>query len=103
MDEENRLNEEKDFVRDKNLNLANDSTVSESGDFTFASKLKATSASWDVEISSFSSSKKPSKRAEALKNARTQHEGEVYTLPKVLASVNQIAQRKVLDLKRWLV
>ena len=101
-DEENRLNEERDIIRDQNLNLTNENTASASGDFTFESKLKATSESWDIEVSGFSSgTKKPSKRAEALRNARTQHDGEDYVPPRVLATANQIAQRKVLDLKRW--
>ena len=101
-DEENRLNEEKDFIRDQHLDLTNENTASGSGGFTFASKLKATSELWDIEVSSLSSGKKPStKRAEALKNAKTQHDGEIYVPPKALVSANQIAQRKVLDLKRW--
>lgn len=100
--EENRLNEEKDFERDKNPNLANESTFKGSGGY-ISSRLKATSASWDIEVSAFSSSRKPTKRAEALKNARIQRQEEVYIPPRVLSSASQIAQRKVLDLKRWFV
>jgi hypothetical protein len=61
-------------------------------------------ASWDID---FNEGKLPggktSSRLEALKRARTQHSGEKYVPPKVLVSANQIAQRKVLDLKRWYV
>ena len=101
---ENRLNEEKDFERDRNFNLANHFEVEDTGSGdTVLTNQKVTGASWDVEISGFAPSKKPTKRSEALKNARTQQTGEIYSPPKVLVSTNQIAQRKILDLKRWLV
>ncbi|XP_053404168.1 basic immunoglobulin-like variable motif-containing protein isoform X2 [Mercenaria mercenaria] len=59
-------------------------------------------ASWDIDITAGTSgSSKPSKRLQALKRARTQGCGERYVPPKVMVSANQIAQRKVLDLKRW--
>lgn len=59
-----------------------------------------TGASWDIDFSAGNSGK-PSKRLQALKQARTQCSGERYDPPKVMVSANQIAQRKVLDLKRW--
>jgi ElaB/YqjD/DUF883 family membrane-anchored ribosome-binding protein len=61
-----------------------------------------TGASWDIDITGGQTgSGKQSKRMLALKQARTQSTGERYVPPKVMVSANQIAQRKVLDLKRW--
>ena len=63
------------------------------------------SASWEIEMSGAKSTSngKPSKRLLALSQARAQKTGEKYIPPRVLVSCNQIAQRKVLDLKRWYV
>lgn len=57
-------------------------------------------ASWDIDFLAGKTGQ-PSKRLQALKQARTQGSGERYVPPKVMVSANQIAQRKVLDLKRW--
>ncbi|KAL4220180.1 hypothetical protein ACF0H5_020588 [Mactra antiquata] len=62
---------------------------------------KKVPTSWDIEITGKPPSAKQSKRLEALKTARTRSTGEKYIPPKVLVSANQIAERKVLDLKRW--
>lgn len=56
--------------------------------------------SWEIDCGKPPSSKQ-SKRLEALKQARSRSSRERYTPPKVMVSANQIAQRKVLDLKRW--
>ncbi|XP_052216537.1 basic immunoglobulin-like variable motif-containing protein isoform X2 [Dreissena polymorpha] len=60
-------------------------------------------AAWEVDVSSHTESYSGlnSKRLEALNRARAQKTGEAYLPPRVLVSTNQIAQRKVLDLKRW--
>ena len=97
---DNIVNEERILERDRNLNKANHNSVLGSPDID-SSNQKATGAAWDIAVGDFSKSKKPSKRAEALRSARHQTFGEPYIPPKVLASVSQIAQRKVLDLKRW--
>ncbi|WAR27569.1 BIVM-like protein [Mya arenaria] len=67
-------------------------------------------ASWEVELGNERSriavarsglDGKLNKRLQALTQARSQNSGERYIPPRVLVSANQIAQRKVLDLKRW--
>ena len=62
---------------------------------------KGTGACWDIDVSAGKGSSKNSKRLQALRQARTRNIGEKYLPPKVLVSANQIADRKVLDLKRW--
>lgn len=71
-------------------------------DVTVANKQKS-GACWDIEMSGVkgAGTGKMSKRMQALRQARTQSIGERYVPPKVLVSANQIAERKVLDLKRW--
>ena len=99
---DNIVNEERILERDRNLNKANHNSVLGSPDIDSTNQ-KATGAAWDIAVGDFSKSKKPSKRAEALRSARHQTFGEPYIPPKVLASASQIAQRKVLDLKRWYI
>ena len=99
---DNIVNEERILERDRNLNKSNHNSVLGSPDIDSTNQ-KATGAAWDIAIGDFSKSKKPTKRAEALRSARHQTFGEPYIPPKVLASASQIAQRKVLDLKRWYI
>ena len=99
---DNLVNEERILERDRNLNKANHNSVLGSPDIDSTNQ-KATGAAWDIAVGDFSKSKKPSKRAEALRSARHQTFGEPYIPPKVLTSASQIAQRKVLDLKRWYI
>ena len=86
----------------KNFLRADCSSEDESPLATDVKHSGKTSASWDIDLTSGKTgSGKPSKRILALKQARTQSSGERYVPPKVMVSANQIAQRKVLDLKRW--
>lgn len=82
---------------DDESSFATGSTVT-----TKTSNHNAEGASWDIDLSECQvPAKKLTKRLEALKQARTQHTADKYVPPKVLVSASQIAQRKVLDLKRW--
>ncbi|XP_060573480.1 basic immunoglobulin-like variable motif-containing protein isoform X2 [Ruditapes philippinarum] len=86
----------------KNFLPADTSSEDESPLATDVMHSGKTGASWDIDITGGQTgSSKPSKRMLALKQARTQRAGERYVPPKVMVSANQIAQRKVLDLKRW--
>ncbi|XP_048240896.1 basic immunoglobulin-like variable motif-containing protein [Haliotis rufescens] len=63
---------------------------------------------WEIDVSSMTGRKKPTKKQSGIPSLRTpsvkqekEDVTEPYTPPKVTATYEDIAQRKVLDLKRW--